>query len=362
MPIEFSQERWERLEETYGRWWSGSLERPIVPVELVGRDPLRDRPAAPLLSQATCHDFSIPPEDIIDRLDYELSTRLFLGDAFPFVNLKSFGPGVAAAFLGAHLDNSSGQVWFLAPEDVPITKLHFNDREGGIWLARIKDICAAAMARWDGKVLVAMPDLGGVLDMLSTFRPGEKLLLDLYDNPDEVKRLTWELHDAWHGFYAEIDEVLGETNPGHSDWSGLYSSEPSYMLQCDFSYMISPEMFAEFVKPELTASCGKLVHAFYHMDGPGQLSHLDHLLSIEGLDGIQWIPGAGAPGCEHWSDVYKSINESGKRIQLGGSGFGTLDVVINQIGTGRGLQHTVFQRPIAEEGAVRRELAKYGIE
>ena len=103
MTIDFSAERWQRLKETYARWWAGDLERPIVGVELYGRDPGRPQPDVPLLSQENCTDFSYTPEQLIDRIDWELSTRVYLGDAFPFFNMDCFGPGVAAAFLGARL-------------------------------------------------------------------------------------------------------------------------------------------------------------------------------------------------------------------------------------------------------------------
>ena len=63
-----------------------------------------------------------------------------------------------------------------------------------------------------------------------------------------------------------------------------------------FRRMITgPEMFERFVLPDLAACCDRLDHAFYHLDGKGELPHLDLLLSIDGLRGIQWIPGAGQP-------------------------------------------------------------------
>jgi hypothetical protein len=43
--------------------------------------------------------------------------------------------------------------------------------------------------RFQGVVQIGMPDLGGNLDILASFRPNEKLLLDLVDEPEEVKRL-----------------------------------------------------------------------------------------------------------------------------------------------------------------------------
>jgi hypothetical protein len=117
MPIDFAPERWEQVRQTYRAWWAGELDRPIIPIELVGRDPGRPQPEAPLLSQATCADFSYSPEQLIDRIDYELARKVYLGDAFPWVNMDVFGPGVAAAFMGARLDNASGRVWFWPPHE-----------------------------------------------------------------------------------------------------------------------------------------------------------------------------------------------------------------------------------------------------
>ena len=58
MAIDFTPERWAQVKETYRKWWAGELDRPIIPIELVGRDPGRPQPEAPLLSQATCADLS----------------------------------------------------------------------------------------------------------------------------------------------------------------------------------------------------------------------------------------------------------------------------------------------------------------
>lgn len=150
MPIDFDEGRWEKVKKTYRLWWAGQLDRPMIPVKLEDRDPGRDKPDAPLLSQATCTNLAVSPEDLVDRLDYELSTKAYLGDAFPFFDMGCFGPGVMAAFLGARLDNSTGLVWFHPQEELPIAELHFEYDPENVWFRRIKDICAAAMERWQG--------------------------------------------------------------------------------------------------------------------------------------------------------------------------------------------------------------------
>ena len=121
----------------------------------------------------------------------------------------------------------------------------------------------------------------------------------------------------WHA-YRGIDQNLRACNRGYSAWTPIFSETPYYMLQSDFCYMIGPEMFDTFVRPELVASCRQLPHAFYHLDGVGELPHLDSLLAIPELKGIQWIPGDGRGGPMQWLDVYRRILDAGKLLQITG--------------------------------------------
>lgn len=361
MPIVFSPTQWEAVRTNSEAWWAGTLERPLILAVLHGRDPGRPQPPAPLLSQETCTDFSWSAEALIDRIDYELSQRVYLGDAFPYFNMDCFGPGVLSAMLGARLDNSTGRVWFFPNEEQDIQDIHFAYDPENPWLKRVKEIYRAAAERWQGQVLVGMTDLGGNLDVLSTFRPSEKLLLDLYDHPAEVERLTWEAHEAWHRVYNDINAILAPVTPGYSDWSTIYSAQPSYILQCDFSYMIGPRQFKKFALPELEATCRRLPRSFYHLDGVGEIPHLDMLLSIPELGGVQWIPGDGKPDCAQWPELYRRIHAAGKRMQVLGDRIEILDAVVEQIGTGQGIHFKGIDRPIADEAQVRASLEKYGI-
>jgi len=335
--IDFNQARWERIRANSRAWWAGELKRPLVHVTLGGHDPGRPEPKLPLHHFTAFYDLSVPAEDIVDRWDYHLSCCRFLGDAFPVI-WPNFGPGVVAALLGAQLNATveAGTVWFHPSEDHDIRDIHFEYDPDNIWLHRIKNIMRAAMERWQGLVLVSMTDLGGNLDILSSFRPGEQLLLDLYDHPEEVKRLIWEAHELWWRYFDEFNSVLQPVNPGYSAWAGIFSPDPSYMFQCDFCYMIGPDMFDEFVKPELAASCRRMPNGFYHLDGPGQLPHLDSMLTIPELKGIQWVSGAGVPSPMHWPEVWRKIKGAGKLMQLI-DGSAALDAVANAIGTAEGI-------------------------
>ena len=98
------------------------------------------------------------------------------------------------------------------------------------------------------------------------------------------------------------------------------------MLQCDFSYMISPRMFKKFVLPDIAACCDDLEYGFYHLDGKGEIPHLKHLLSLDRLRGIQWVPGDGAPPHEEWLDLMKQIIDAGKLCQIYVTAKGALEI------------------------------------
>ena len=50
------------------------------------------------------------------------------------------------------------------------------------------------------------------------------------------------------------------------------------------------------------------------MDGIGQIPHLDSLLKIDGIKGIQWVPGSGAPEEQNWDDLLTRILDAGLKL------------------------------------------------
>lgn len=332
--IHFTQENWKKIRETYRLWWAGELDRPAIKMPVANSfAPVGTAPKAALLEQHNCHDFSVAPEEIIEAYDYELSQYEFLGDSYPHVNFSVFGPGVLAAFCDGKLDNSSGRVWFFPQEELPIEQIHIKYNSENMWVKRIKAIYKAGQEKWGGNVLMSMPDLGGTLDVVATFVGSENLLLELYDSPQEVLRLCDEAQEAWFEAYNDLNSVLQQTNPGFSDWGGIYSEKPSYILQSDFSYMIGTPMFDEFVLPYLKDSCNRLDNTIYHLDGINELSHLEHILEIPNLNAVQWVYGDGQPSAKHWIEVYQKIQAAKKGNYMIG-GFDDLATMYPQINKG----------------------------
>jgi 5-methyltetrahydrofolate--homocysteine methyltransferase len=162
----------------------------------------------------------------------------------------------------------------------------------------------------------------------------------------------------WWRHFAELNRALKPANPGYTAWTPIFSKEPYYILQCDFCYMIGTDMFDEFVRPELAATCQRLRNPFYHLDGKGQLPHLDSLLSIKELKGVQWVPGDGQPDITNWPQVYRKIRDAGKLIQIFG-GPRELDTIAQQLGSAEGII-LIGSAEMSKTREITEWLRKYG--
>lgn len=361
MSDNFPPHRWAALAQATDRWWAGTLDRPLISVTISGRD--HGRPAPMLtgdLLQAAW-DPTVPAADIVAAWDYPLQCRdrEYLGDAFPFF-WPYLGPIYNVAFFGAVPSVDSGTTWYFPPRECEIADLRFVHDPDNVWFRRAADIFQAAADRWAGRVCIGMAATATGLDVLSVFRPAEKLIFDLVDHPGEVHRCIDEIRAAMWQQWDAFDRILAPGNPGHTSWTPMYATAPHAVWQCDFAYMLSPALFDEFVRDDLAACCRKVARNFYHLDGVGQLAHLDSLLAIPGLHGIQWVPGDGQPGLPHWPEVYRKIRRAGRLIQTWGP-LEDLDTIAGQVGSACGIIHLTggeadqradFELALARRGAI----------
>jgi hypothetical protein len=145
--------------------------------------------------------------------------------------------------------------------------------------------------------------------------------MDLLERPDWVKAQIARINQL---FFESYDAMLPYVRDpwGGTTFTpfGLWGPGKVAKVQCDFSCMISPDMFCKFVVPALTEQCAWLDHSMYHLDGTNALQHLDALLEIGPLDAIEWTPQAGLPGggSPQWYDLYRRIKAAGKSVQAVG--------------------------------------------
>jgi 5-methyltetrahydrofolate--homocysteine methyltransferase len=291
-------------------------------------------------------DLTVPVDEVLDAYTRLLSVIRCYGDCWPrwWVN---FGPGIVSGFLGGAVHPKSSTVWFDHDPPIDLESWRASYDAENPWRLRVEAITKTAVARWGSEVNVGLTDLGCNLDILASLRGTEQLLIDTIENPEAVERQSRAITGQWLRYYKELYPITRLNGRGCTPWAHIWAPSSCYMLQCDFSYMISPGMFERFVMPDLETCCAELDFAFYHLDGKGEIPHLDQLLSIDRLRGIQWIPGDGQPPPEEWLELLSRIRQGGKLVQLYVSAKGALKI-IREFG-GKGFAMYIMDRMSATE-------------
>lgn len=304
---------WDKVRQRYVAWLAGQNDTPLVQI----KSP-RGAQTHGWTGWNFVHDMQ-HPERTFEAFERYCQQTYFAGDALPslFVNL---GPGIPAAYLGCQVDIKPDTVWFedagMSWEQILATRLD----AGETWWKYTLDIYRMAGPFARDKYLVGSTDINAVMNILGSLRGTLKLLVDVIEEPEQVKGADEHIQGIWRQCYDRIYAMTQSFQQGISNWMNIWGPGRFCDVQCDFSAMISPRMFEEFVLPHLVEECRSLDWSIYHWDGPGQIPHLDLLLEIPELTGIQWVPGAGKPGTgsPQWFDLYKRIQARGKRLVLQG--------------------------------------------
>jgi hypothetical protein len=321
----FTPRDWERIRRDWSAWWAGELQRPLAVV--VGME------ASDYSEVLQNYPVELSASQVLARNRGAFEAAQYYGDAFPrwWPNL---GPGIMAAFLGSGVRAEPETAWFTPAGDAPIGDLNPAYDTHNPWWLRVQEFTRAAVATWGERVAVGLTDLGGTLDVLASLRGTHQLLLDLHDSPADVERLMKRLTGLWLRYFGELCALVQPAGHGVAGWGPCWAPGPHYMLQSDFAYMISPRMFERFVLPGLEACCTAMPYPLYHLDGVGQIPHLDMLLSVQRLRGIQWVPGEGKPPAQEWLPLLKRIRDAGKLCYVDVSRAGALQIARALGGTG----------------------------
>ncbi|MDD4773505.1 MAG: hypothetical protein PHZ09_07850 [Eubacteriales bacterium] len=350
----FDKSDWNRITNDYCAWWERRIDRPLFNLSFYGCEPDMKRPAG-MITENLHEMAGDPPEMVAEKYDYIMRTRRYAADGYPgyWFNL---GPIFGVEFYGARAFVTPDTTWYKPDIFEPIERLCPAISADSVFLPRIRELYRAFNERFGGSVAASSPPRF-CFDYLCSFLSSSDMAYALYDSPQEVKRCLREFMDVDIPLREELYGYIKDA-PGFTTWGGIFAPEAWDSTQCDYSALISPEHFREFVLPVLERSINHSPrYNYYHLDGPGELCHLDMILGIENLKCMQWVPSPNDRDQCKWGWLFREIADAGKNIWFCG-GLDNLDLLIDQIGTTKGLYLTASYH-ISEYDNVMRRIEKY---
>ena len=302
----------DEVRERLTSWWNGGdIGRPPMLITAPRSEPAERIEAMPEPAGWTGR---YSTRDFYYRVN--LSARQcvnthYLAEEVPTV-APDLCPNCLALFLGCHGVEMANTVWAEPFLDNPEEARFEYDPNNFYWDFAHR-LGKEQLRIGQGKFLVQFPDLIEGLDTLAAIRGTERLLMDLVERPEWVRGCLRPITDRYFHYYDILYDLFRDEVGGSYWW--MWAPGRMAKFQCDFSAMISPDMFGELMVPVLSEMCERISYVMYHWDGPTAIPHHDHLLSVPGLDMIQWTPGAGVEPAHdrRWYPLFHKTVEAGKK-------------------------------------------------
>jgi hypothetical protein len=297
----------EATKERFTEWWDQRiLDRMMI---YVTADLPAELPPEKIVSNP--EDLYLNAEVVFRRHMRRMHRMYYAGDAFPWwCNSLPVG-----SFYGAEPVFTERTLWhspIIGPSD-SYSKVKFSPDNK--WWIKSKKMVEDLVKFAEGNFFVSIPDISSPLDTLEMLRGAEGLSLDMYDRPEEVKSAQKHIRECWRVQYDALYEIVHNRFDGSTAGClPAWSPKRSYTAQCDFSGILSAEMFEDFVVPDVEFQCACVDHSLYHLDGPNAARHADRLLKIPRLNGIQWQRGINGGQATDWLPLLKKIQKAGKLV------------------------------------------------
>jgi hypothetical protein len=315
----YYKDDWPQARERFLAFWEGEVvDRCCIAVQ-APRDGSRYVRPEPPGSPGELTRWWLDAEDNLERMLAEFEGTYYGGEAYPATTM-CLGASVMAAYFGSRAELRPETVWYHPViEDWGSANLSFDRAADPLYRATIEATRYYAQESRD-RYLVSLPELGSASDDLSLLRGMQPLVLDMMQQPSPVKAALSLLADTWVELNEELYAIAADANDGGCPiaWMQTWAPGPHYQMSCDFSAVLSPALFDEFIVPELRTYLQVNEFAVYHWDGPDAVKYLDSLLAIDGIDAIQWTQGAGSPPASdpRWIPLYRKIQAAGRKLIL----------------------------------------------
>lgn len=297
---------WDEIRAHYEDYWNLRNKTPVVYLAAPREGGSYD------YEEPTSEQFWFDPKWNAGANRHSYENTFYALDGYPYVS-PSLGPYTLSGLLGQEIVYNETSSW-IRHWDRPLSEItDFSYREDNFYLKKMEEFLRYYTE--DAKnvdYIVGTSDLNCMYDGVAALIGAESLCYEMMDSPDDVKQVVKGYNDLFKQIYRRFTAIVTKYQRGTTNWLGVYSDIPWYYISNDFMVMISRASFDEFVAEPLRDLAAFIGRVLFHLDGENMTYHLDSLLQMKELTGIQVQATPAVQSTKFWIPYLKRIQEAGK--------------------------------------------------
>lgn len=307
--------------EGYRKFWNrDEVKRPLVGFHTHGWFPKDEyRVSAAWEKDRIITPADIDPEQFLDDEERFLRAGEVMADDV----IRGASPSQAVhwccATLGCRLRAQPGNI---VSEDKSLPweqVLGMKVDLGGPWFSKYLEYADALVKRADGRFPVSHSILFGPLDYAVALRGHEQIVMDMFDEPENVARFLHEMGDVFISFTDTLWQRLPKFHGGYFDAQyGLWSPGPIARMQEDAIAVMSPTLYEEFIRPVDERIGARYDNAFIHLHATSMIV-LDQLLDMPEIKALEINHDVGGPAVEEMIPNWQKVQAAGKPMIIRGA-------------------------------------------
>ena len=287
-------------------FWRGECPRPLLGFFYAERE--TPRPAAGRLPNV---DIDTPLDGILEK--YARPRRWDEpGDRVPAVTLN-YGTSFLPALAGGGYAHDGYTSWCV-PVGVGAAELRVPelDRDLPLWRSYEQKLRALVDAGIEGAI-VTLDAMSGPMEMLLGLLGAERLLLDMFDEPQAVQQRARECAALWKQAFDAKWEILGR--PHGAVGFGVYMPGRSCLYTEDAMALAGAEQFDRFFRGPVREIAGYLDKSFLHTHSVG-IRCSPGLAQVEELDGVEVSNDPKGPELARLIEAGVRFQRAGKSVMF----------------------------------------------
>jgi hypothetical protein len=213
---------------------------------------------------------------------------------------------------------ASSSIWAEHPDPTWECLQHVAFDPSNPWLLKLVECSTVLREHAGGRYPIGTPIMRGVSDIAAALLGPQRMVLELYDHPQQLQSLLARCTELWWGVGQTLTEARGLFHGGQcAGRRRVWTQGTCILYQDDAAAYLSPRLYQEYFLPKAREILERYERSMIHTHSGSLRIMIDGLLALDALDAIEVDIDPIGPRVPELLDSFQRIQERKSLLIIG---------------------------------------------